>query len=1390
MNNKEEFKNDFQESYFLKFISEFKQIKDIEKSILDINKLILPIKDVKDRNIVKSLLFKYAILSFYTNKNLDLVKEFRDQANKITNTIKTNIFLPEYINDIKTIKEEKISIEDFYNKFDKDLILSIEEKCYFSNCETSVIEVIEDNKETYTTTDLIDIFKDDTVQSIRNNLSIVENLEKMLNKKFENVDVVKENIEYLINQDFILPITSEFKIKDDINRIKNIDGVNKIDIILNDFYKHIESKNQNEDFSINQMDILSTIDKYEKMNSANSFNKIKTLKKFFNSDFLNYSVNTNAIEFYSSNQFLSLRKSKIIKNHELLNNHNKEILRVCSKETNIIISGFCFINNEGNKIIKDINELIEYLKFSYSKKNGFYNVDKFNVENFIENLKKEKIFLTVYLFSSDPNNDIIEIFKFINKHSDKIINDDVANSNNCSLIDKNELILFGYDENKIKLPSYEIDGKVKNAKENIKNTVKNNVICQHIIDKRELQILKKQKKFSQYESLSYQFIKKYLTVDFNGNQICKSCSEKINIKGLSDNIDNSLINKVSLVNYNNLESMREYSKFGKTQTSDGLINNLEIVITDFGNIFNILSYSGFTFEQINIRKKFIKDTIDLIINIRKVLFNNYKEIKSFIPSIIKKYNLSGQNNDYYIFNLDNSIYETSKQDIYQKKKRNNMIYYIIFGFLSNLTEQNVIDILNKKIPLIKKSTNIYDDYNKNKKIFSDLKILHGNEKVNILKFNILCFYIYTISRILSQEKYKNKIFLNVEYKNVSLQAQIIIINSLITLINTALAYAAYFTNHNPEIPNLEIQFCDTIKNRFNYQLNNIFSNQKIINDFYKIKTEEIKDTKKIINFEKIEKIEDNSYLWGYQNDPQNHMDGRISLSYINFKHNNQDDQCREYKISNEQKELFHEFFYDSSIKELKCKNCNLPFSKIKYKQQNNEKNNDILLKDYLEKRLKIYCPNGVIHKIIVGKCSFCGYKVNEKPNVKNVEKLYKSLSSGINQELKNNIEFKEKLQSDIEIINRKKRNKKIKENIKDIIRIFKNSFGQSININGQNIFFEENKYYLDYDYKNNPITNSKNLNVEKIKYNNKKLYSLTKDNVKVYYDYYSLLPISYEINKHENKINSNYNQTLKINYSIMEMLGIIFNNSRYVVFKNIGDVKKFINNFLNSMNSFKKLFIIYFQKIIHLYKFKEIDKKDEKQKVDILEINNLMFDIRKYYNKFKITDFKFTEHNLFIDKKLDFIEFDKIYESRKINNFFNVVNLKILYFFDDLKKLLNGKNQIFIEFVIYFIYHYFINYCEINEKNNNFIFKSIINSENITILDKTKINKSIELISDIINQEENSGLDTSDTKKLEKIEENLEYRKDLKNDDDKEETMDIDYDVDNEDDIDYDDNDE
>lgn len=168
-----------------------------------------------------------------------------------------------------------------------------------------------------------------------------------------------------------------------------------------------------------------------------------------------------------------------------------------------------------------------------------------------------------------------------------------------------------------------------------------------------------------------------------------------------------------------------------------------------------------------------------------------------------------------------------------------------------------------------------------------------------------------------------------------------------------------------------------------------------------------------------------------------------------------------------------------------------------------------------------------------------------------------------------------------------------------------------------------------------------------------------------------------------------------------------------------------------------------------------------------------MFDIRKFYDKFKINNNLFSDIPLIYDDKLDFIEFDKIYDVVKINGFINSINIKINYFIKDLKNIISKNNQSFNEFIINFIYYYFINYSKMTDKNKYIMFDRVINSKNITLLDKTIINES-KFVDDQVLKE------LEDKLKIRELNKELE-----KNDD---ETLDIDHDVENEDDIEYEDN--
>lgn len=280
-------------------------------------------------------------------------------------------------------------------------------------------------------------------------------------------------------------------------------------------------------------------------------------------------------------------------------------------------------------------------------------------------------------------------------------------------------------------------------------------------------------------------------------------------------------------------------------------------------------------------------------------------------------------------------------------------------------------------------------------------------------------------------------------------------------------------------------------------------------------------------------------------------------------------------------------------------------------------------------------------------------------------------------------------------------------------------------------------------------------------------------NVRICYDYYTLLPYSYEINKNTTNIKANYNQSLNINYSLTNIIKLLFNDNRFIIFNNIGDVYKYIDSYNKSYKWFKQLLTIYIQKINNKIKYIEPEKTDKKDKIDILELNNLMFDIRKFYDKFKIDNNLFSDIPLIYDDKLDFIEYDKIYDVVKINGFINSINIKINYFIKDLKNIISKNNQSFNEFIINFIYYYFINYSKMTDKNKYIMFDRVINSKNITLLDKTIINES-KFVDDQVLKE------LEDKLKIRELNKELE-----KNDD---ETLDIDHDVENEDDIEYEDN--
>ena len=89
------------------------------------------------------------------------------------------------------------------------------------------------------------------------------------------------------------------------------------------------------------------------------------------------------------------------------------------------------------------------------------------------------------------------------------------------------------------------------------------------------------------------------------------------------------------------------------------------------------------------------------------------------------------------------------------------------------------------------------------------------------------------------------------------------------------------------------------------------------------------------------------------------------------------------------------------------------------------------------------------------------------------------------------------------------------------------------------------------------------------------------------------------MNKNTTNIKANYNQSLNINYSLINIIKLLFNDSRFIVFNNIDDVYKYIDSYNKSYKWFKQLLTIYIQKINNKIKYIEPEKIDNKDKKNI-----------------------------------------------------------------------------------------------------------------------------------------------------------------------------------------------
>jgi hypothetical protein len=1417
---------------------------DFKKEIINLNissmeKLLKLLKENKnycinleDNEKLNEIFKKNVIISFFIKSKLS-----KDEIVKIFNDNNEIIFKIEYISIINNYKNEKKTIEDLIEE-DKNILDEIAQNDYFNNCETSTIEVVKSNAETTNTVDIKTMLEDSDIEAKKIN-NIASEITKLLKiNKNSNINITNKQINEIINSKLLIPITDEFMIINDQKTIK-IDPkqkVNKIDIIFKQFHDKINNEVHDSDFYINQIEVLQVLNKYlikyKDTKNIEIINNINILKTYFNQVFLNYSINKNSLDFKNTKQFISLRKLKL---------NDKINTRLCPVNSDIKLVGFALLNDKitEDKII-ELNELLNLINNNeLNINNDIIKTHKyiylFNVENSQEIIDKiyktlknvilNSINIEEYLTEYGVNyKKIKEKYQDFNITEDDILRqfqeqiDITLTEKKNDLRDENETKTFGLEGNIVKLPEVKIEKlkKLNNLYHPSNNNIFLNTICQHVIDQQNINNVKNSNNISKYETLIHNFIAKYVETDNNNNKICKKCHQLLDTNGLTlgSNLENDTI--IGSLLSHGLEKFEGYTEFGRTNTSDGLINNVDSTISDIGNILNFKNYSGFSTQAKSMRQKLIKDIIDIIRNVKNVLVKKYNDdIKIIIPDIIKKYNVLHSNyNNFYIFPLDNEIYETTKQDIFQLRKRNNIIYYILFYLLININDSSLLDMIsvNKKIPLLGNAQNIYQDFLNHKNLF-ECKINIRNKLEDIQNYPILCFCIYFMSRVLSQEKYKTKINLNnsginIEYKKgLSIVVQLIIITSLLTLINCIIDGIDYINLNKDQFSDIEIQIWNNILTRFNANIDNgLYKNEDILKEFFnKIEKTTKYNTEKIIKFQDPSEIKDQKYLLGEEpnKDLKNKIPNPKVISFNKIDINNQNLQHYEYtNIKPSENHLNHTMIFDNKENIMKCKICGLSLKDYEDNGDHKEMKTKVE-ENYLNIMANDYCPSGTVHDydIKTMTCKVCGYKINSKITNKNKEKLYNNLSKGYVISLNKYSEFKNKKK----ILNTKDITKSNNEIIKNIQEKLTNIYGEYLDINEYRINIINNEYQILKSAYNDNNTELENVNAEISKSNKKYIYEVT-DKAKniIYYDYIDLKPLGFNINKSYTEINYEtdivkYDKYLQIKYSIIEIIKNLLYKNKNILFENENDLLDFVQNFKNQYKEFFNSLSTYLNQTINKKKLNtefELNNDKNKELNNFLILNNLYFDIRKYYNKITEKDLDKIMEKIKINDNIDLnledlinkkIEFNKVYNSFKIirkisklnniyNNYLTIINL-----------LLETKNKYLIEFVLYYIYYFFNNKTDYNRFNNsaNLLFEKYNSPYVINPYQSNKllINNYQELLEDneeILKDIENKNMNDDDFEEKEFKKEELK---------DEEEGYEMEDDDEDEDDKEYEDND-
>lgn len=898
--------------------------------------------------------------------------------------------------------------------------------------------------------------------------------------------------------------------------------------------------------------------------------------------------------------------------------------------------------------------------------------------------------------------------------------------------DQNEDIVYGMTGDIIKLPKYIEPKRTKAQVINlnvsgiseygvrVENTGHVEGTCQHNITWDRISTLSK-KNPKLYMDQLYSFIQRYVIENVDQEFVCKSCGTQLNIKkfiidGTFDDATQKFVT-YSMPMDVPLEDIPEYEKYKIT------IRNIDKFVEKIANVSNIPHLDKASANVKWKRKAIVKDAIDLLVNNNQKLKKNYKERNE---QSSKLYGVSRDLSNFFIFELENSIFVFSSKDKDQHKpiKQNNILAYLIYLVALEFNDSHVSFIGNDKKGLC--NIQIFDRIYKS--LFGDLKIrINGaGDLAPITNYKILCYIIYilgcsSIKYNMWYHAYKE----GAQKKKYDPIVTKILVHTVVDVINSVLEVSAQNTGLNL----YEMLSVKTFK-----KLKTTFSNETL---YTTLKTEG-----RVTTFESDVRVSNTGIKLTELSGEYKQMDyeeayretcrtSKIILNkkvhpYIKYYNVNNMTNCPDGQ--------FHSWNPNAGV--FTCKLCGANATDLKYDKLITSSINEKFRFVRLAKLAESICvTDGTLHQFVlengVKTCIKCKKPIDHKYKEKELDEL--DIAIGKHDEMMNNKIVLEKQSRETNLTNEMSYIDKVIESVKksyqensdvfEFINVLldeiQSTVGNEAGI-GTGVFLRDNSYIINHDHlgtsldKDVIITDNKKINFKQNHpfYKTDVIYysSHHSGKIDVFYDATTKILLGYKEESKNFVHNKKQEKRLIVNYSILNKLKLLGYPSQFIdmtkEYENAIEGREGINFDKEQLNAnlvsdiirnrianLKKV-IYEFQRVLYrlVNNYNQVIDEHDDQDYFSNIMNTFVVTYKKKINEIKLTGergehqvfkhWKGITRGVFADElkqtKFNFAE-HSIVNSEEINKIDKKGNLILFYIVKEFTKLLQYNSNKFVK---------------------------------------------------------------------------------------------------------------